>query len=176
MIKVLIRCIITGVIILTLSVSLFSSRIFAQAGTVKAEQKISDTQGGFTGTLNNNDFFGFTSASIGDLNNDGIIDIVVGALADDDGGNNRGAVWILFMNTDGTVNGYSKISDTQGGFTGTLDNDDCFGYAVASLGDLDGDGISDLAVGAYFDDDGGSARGAVWVLFMNNKLYLKVII
>ena len=32
---------------------------------------------------------------------------------------------------------HQKISDTQGGFTGTLDNNDRFGIAAASLGDLD---------------------------------------
>ena len=38
---------------------------------------------------------------------------------------------------------------------------------MAALGDLDGDGVGDLAVGALGDDDGGSARGAVWVLFLD---------
>ena len=50
-----------------------------------------------------------------------------------------------------------KISDTQGGFTGVLDNSDCFGESVAALGDLDGDGVGDLAVGSAWDDDGGDA-------------------
>jgi Ca2+-binding RTX toxin-like protein len=37
---------------------------------------------------------------------------------------------------------------------------------VTSLGDLDGDGVTDLAVGAYRDDTGGMNRGAVHVLFL----------
>ncbi len=55
----------------------------------------------------------------------------------------------------GWVLSHQKISDTQGGFTGILDDEDHFGGEVASLGDLDGDGVGDLAVGAHFDDDGG---------------------
>ena len=61
---------------------------------------------------------------------------------------------------------HQKISDTQGRFTGILDDGDSFGGSVASLGDLDGDGVGDLAVGAPQDDDGGTDRGAVWVLFL----------
>ena len=140
-------------------------------GTVKAHQKISDTVGGFAAILRLEDLFGQSVASLGDLDGDGIVDLAVGASRDDDGGKslraNRGAVWILFLNTDGTVKAHQKISDTVGGFTGILDDGDFFGYSVASLGDLDGDAIGDLAVGAYRDDDGGTNRGAVWILFLN---------
>jgi hypothetical protein len=135
-------------------------------GTVKSHQKISDTEGGFTGTLDDQDFFGESVASLGDLDGDGVGDLAVGATQDDDGGENRGAVWVLFLNSDGTVKSHQKISDTDGGFTGILDDLDFFGGA-ASLGDLDGDGVGDLAVGAFHDDDGGNNRGAVWVLFLD---------
>ncbi|MCH8153535.1 MAG: FG-GAP repeat protein [Planctomycetes bacterium] len=136
-------------------------------GTVKSHQKISDTEGGFTGTLNDGDQFGVSVASLGDLNGGGTNDLAVGAIWDDDGGNNRGAVWVLFLNPDGTVKSHQKISSTEGGFTGTLDDGDWFGISAGSLGDLDGDGVSDLAVGALLDDDGGTNRGAVWILFLD---------
>ncbi|MCH7576041.1 MAG: FG-GAP repeat protein [Candidatus Marinimicrobia bacterium] len=69
--------------------------------------------------------------------------------------------------TDGTVKSFQKISDTDGNFTAMLEDSDYFGVSVATLGDLDGDSVPDLAVGAYFDDDGGNNRGAVYILFMN---------
>jgi hypothetical protein len=144
-------------------------------GTVKAHQKINATEGGFTGTLDASDEFGSSVSAVGDLDGDGVIDLVAGAWQDDDGSPapdaNRGAVWILFLNTDGTVHAQQKISAAEGGFTGVLDDDDVFGSSATSLGDLDGDGVADLVVGAYQDDDGGTPpaaeRGAVWVLFLN---------
>ncbi len=144
---------------------------YAQVGTVKSHQKISDTEGGFFGFgnsfLDDNDHFGRSVTNLGDLDGDGTNDLAVGAFGDDDGGTGRGAVWILFLNTDGTVKSHQKISDTQGGFTGTLNNEDIFGETVGNMGDLDGDGITDLVVGAAGDDDGGSDIGALWVLFLN---------
>ena len=134
-------------------------------GTVKRHQKISNTEGGFTGTLAVADRFGTSVAFLGDHDGDGVGDLAVGAVGDNDG--NGGAVWVLFLNSDGTVKSHQKISVTQGGFTGTLDEFDLFGHSVAFLGDLDGDGVGDLAVGANWHDDGCTDRGAVWVLFLN---------
>ncbi|MCH8904404.1 MAG: FG-GAP repeat protein [Bacteroidetes bacterium] len=151
------------------SLFLFSNLIVAQPGTVSSYQKISDLQGNFTGTLNDFDYFGNAVASLGDLDGDGITDIAVGADADDDGGTDRGAVWILFLNSSGQVKSHQKISDTQGGFTGILSDNDGFGTEVDAIGDLNGDGIMDLGVGASGDDDGGTNRGAVWILFMNTN-------
>ncbi len=136
---------------------------------VESAQKISDTAGNFEGVLDDNDRFGSSVANIGDLEADGVIDLAVGAPQDDDGGTDRGAVWVLFMNDDGTVDIEQKISETEGGLAlfDVLDDDDQFGSAVAELGDLNGDGILDIAVGAPLDDDGGTDRGAVWILFLN---------
>jgi len=134
-------------------------------GTVSSSVKIaSGTNGG--PTLADGDYFGSSAAGIGDLNGDGVPDMVVGATGDDTGGTNRGTVYVLFMNTDGTVSSYVKIaSDTNGG--PTLADDDRFGISTAGIGDLNGDGVPDMVVGAHWDDTGGSYRGAVYVLFMN---------
>jgi len=74
---------------------------------------------------------------------------------------------MLFLNTDGTVKNHQKISDTEGGFAGTLVNDDRLGSSVVDIGDLDGDNITDLAVGTR--EVAANSRGAVWILSLNGS-------
>jgi hypothetical protein len=138
-------------------------------GEVRQKQKIADGAGDFGGNLDDDDRFGNAIADIGDVNGDGIIDLAVGAPNDDDGSNNAGAVWILFMRMDGTVDTWQKISTDAGGFGGNLKADDNFGAAVAGIGDLDDDGIPDLIVGAPAGDESGADRGEIWVLFLDNE-------
>ncbi len=44
------------------------------------------------------------------LDGDGIGGIIVGAQADDDGDNDRGVVWMLFLEPDGTVKSHEKTT------------------------------------------------------------------
>ena len=120
-------------------------------------------------TLTNSDNFGRSVANIGDLDGDGVNDLAVGANGDDDGGIQRGAVHIIFMNTDGSVDSTVEInSSTVNG--PTLTDSDYFGTSVANIGDLDGDGVNDLAVGADGDAGAGSLRGAVHIMIIEGAL------
>ena len=67
---------------------------------------------------------------------------------------------------DGDVKSTVEINDSTTNGP-TLSDGDYFGESVANIGDLDGDGVDDLAVGAHLDDDGGGGRGAVHIIFMN---------
>lgn len=140
----------------------------AAQGEVLWERKISASTGGFSGDLDSYDQFGKSCTPIGDLDGDGIGDLAVGAYRDDDGGLDHGAVWVLFMEADGTVRDEQKISDTAGGFGGELGESGGFGISVSLLGDLDGDGRPELAIGAHGDDDGGINFGAVWIVSLSS--------
>ena len=145
----------------------------AQPGSVLSHQKVSDLAGNFVGTLDNADLFGSAVTGLGDIDGDGVPDLAVGAPGDDDGGSGRGAAWVLLLDPNGNVRSHRKISAIGGGLTGPLADQDGFGDAVTSLGDFNGDGSLDLAVGAPGDDDGGllgSNRGAVWLLFLDPNL------
>jgi len=141
------------------------------AGGVKGSAKISKTQGGLAAPVEADDGWFSSVAGLGDLDGDGVRDIAVGAMTDDDGGNGKGAVHLLLLNANGTVKSQKKISDTQGGFDGVLVTAALFGESVAVFPDLDGNGTVDLAVGASQDKDGAvgtfATRGAVWILFLD---------
>ncbi|HEX6882639.1 MAG TPA: FG-GAP-like repeat-containing protein [Planctomycetota bacterium] len=131
----------------------------AQLGSVQRALVLKPGSGGFVGPLGV-DQFGEALAALGDVDGDGVQDLAVGAPLDDDGGVERGAVWILFLNPDGSVRAEQKISQTQGGFTGLLADEGRFGRKLARTGDLDGDGVPDLAVLSQ-------APNRLWVLLLD---------
>ena len=141
--------------------------------SVKSATKISALFGGLgEGVLDAGDFFGYSLAAPGDLNNDGIQDLTVGAPNDDDGNEDSGAIYNLFLDRSGSVQGFQKISNTAGRLTrgnvGTpLGDGDIFGTAAGPIGDFNNDGLPDIAIGAPQDDDGGNNQGAVWLLSIN---------
>lgn len=136
----------------------------AQNGTVINQRKVSDTTANFTGVLGGGVNFGTGVVAIGDLNGNGISELVVGAY---DAGN-KGAVYTMFMNSVGGVDSFKTITEGVGGFTGTLGSGNRFGYSVGLIGDLDQDNVPDIVVSSELDDDGGSDRGAVWIVYLKS--------
>lgn len=125
--------------------------------------KIANGLGGVTnGDLLAGDQFGSSCALIGDIDLDGFPEIAVGARFDDTGGANRGALHTFSLDANGTVSIFQKFAHGTG--TLTLGNGDLFGSSVTSLGDIDGNGVPDLAVGAT--DEGPGNLGAVHILFL----------
>lgn len=94
------------------------------------------------------DFFGFSVASAGDVNNDGYDDLIIGA-----SGAVNGRVYIFSGQTGDTLYVFN------GEFPG-----DRFGGAVSSAGDVNGDGYDDVIIGARWSDPGGMfAAGTAYV-------------
>ena len=63
-------------------------------------------------------WFGRSVSPVGDLDGNGTLELAVGAVKDGTGGTERGAVWILFTDVDGSVTHQVRIADATGGFTG----------------------------------------------------------
>ncbi len=136
-------------------------------GSVKSTTKISATSGGLAAagvTLSDSQFFGYAVTTLGDLDGDSVQDIAIGARR---GGptNDGGAIFITFLNRDGTVKAVQPITNTEGNLGHTLATTDFFGESATSLGTIDG--APTLAVSNAFDDDGGTNRGAIFILRLN---------
>ena len=132
-------------------------------GSVKQTQKI--TQGSGNGPrLDDYDGFGSSVAPIGDLDGNGAVDIAVGAVRVGPG---HGAAYLLFMNADGTVNKTAVIGHNTPNMP-LLKKNVYFGSSVAGAGDLDGDGVPDIVVGAPGDDSWGEDTGVAYAIFLNS--------
>jgi len=127
--------------------------MLGRAGRVLDARKISDTQGGFTGDLAACGCTFVSADRIGDVDGDGVTDLIVGS--PQGFGGPPGSAWVLFLQADGTVKGHVRIGQASGGFAGTPE--EYFGLAVTGLGDLDGDGTPDMAVGG---------ASSAWILFL----------
>ena len=134
-------------------------------GSEKAVSTI--TRGAFGALINTTDGLGQSIANLGDVDGDNITDIAVGAPFDDDNGTSSGSIMIIFLNADGTMKGFQKISPTTGGFNGDIDAGDWFGFSLAPLGDLDGDMIPDFITGAAEAEGGATKRGELYAIFLN---------
>src|SRR5262249_31948768 len=114
--------------------------------------------------------FGRSLAYLGTVNGHRLL--AIGAPEASGTNASSGVVWILELDSAGAVvpGSARRISNAENGFpSGLLHDGDQFGYALANAGDWDGDGVPELIVGARWDDDGGTNRGAIYILYLNSN-------
>ncbi|HEU4725265.1 MAG TPA: PKD domain-containing protein, partial [Candidatus Eisenbacteria bacterium] len=103
------------------------------------------------------DHFGWSCAGAGDINADGFSDVIVGAYQNDAGGTDAGRAYIYF-------GGASPNNVPDLILTGGPDSE-IFGVAVASAGDVNGDGFSDVIVGADLNSSPGFHAGRAYLFY-----------
>ncbi len=143
---------------------------FIIQGDVARYQKVTDY------TDEADDSIGLSVSRAGDVNGDGIDDLIVGAPGSDE---YIGAAYVIFGKDN---NGFGTAVDNGAGTNRQLIDlssltaaqgfiiqgdvaDDQAGYSVSSAGDVNGDGYDDLIIGAYQGDDGGVDAGEAYVVF-----------
>ncbi len=107
------------------------------------------------------EFTGFGEAlALGDLDDDGVIDLVVGAPRDDTKRNNAGAVHVFW---DASIDGRTT-DDADAVIRGNVSSA-ILGDGVLVLDDVNGDDVGDLVMSQPQASTGGSRSGAVHVFF-----------
>ena len=96
------------------------------------------------------DYSGRSVSNSGDVNGDGLDDLIVGAYGADPNGNSQaGESYVVFGKADGTAVDLSDVTAGDGGFVihgiGEREN---VGDAISNAGDVNGDGLDDLIFGA----------------------------
>ena len=110
--------------------------------------------------------------TLGDVNDDGIDDLILGAAGNI---NTTSTAYIIFGSHDGFAADYNLCNhDGTNGFNVSGSVNSCLGYSVSSAGDINGDGLNDILLGAPCTN---LNTGAAYVIFgkfqlawLNNQL------
>jgi hypothetical protein len=130
---------------------------------------------------------GYSVSAAGDINGDGMSDLIVGGPYHSTGVDEglisvipyqEGIAYVVFGDgayhgtdlEDATTVDLTSLSGGSDGFAIIGGVNDLAGYSVAAAGDFNGDGFDDIAVGAPLDDSllGDADSGAVYLIFGMN--------
>jgi len=135
-----------------------SGSAYLVLGGVSGATSLSGAYAHLTGEARE-DYAGSSVSGAGDIDGDGLDDVIIGAFNSDAGATSAGSAYLVL----GGVSGTASLSDAHAQLTGE-GYDDNAGGAVSGAGDVDGDGLGDVVIGAYRDDDGGDGSGSAYLV------------
>ncbi|NBB15889.1 hypothetical protein GVN21_11030 [Caulobacter sp. SLTY] len=138
--------------------------VFGQSGAVAATRAYTVFTGANGFNFNRQDA-GYDVSAGGDINGDGIDDLVVSHHSSNAGGASSGAAYVVFGKTSGWAStGPLSGLDGSNGFRVVGSGGDFLGQSLEVM-DINGDGIDDLLMGAPGAVAGAADSGAVYVVY-----------
>lgn len=141
-------------------------------GNVSAATAVADGDAIILRGINADDQAGYSISNLGDLDGDGYGDILIGAPYNDDGALSAGSAYIVWgsaieSDADGVIDLGTIAADGTGVVLMSSEASDLAGWSVSNAGDIDGDGIDDILVGAWgmssqYANVGENAAYVVW--------------
>ena len=115
------------------------------------------------------DYSGWSVSGTGDINGDGIDDLIIGAWGAEPNGKSRaGETYVVFGSNEEFAASFnlSTLDGSNGIVFNGIDSRDYSGWSVSGAGDINGDGIDDLIIGAFFADPNDKSKaGETYVVF-----------
>lgn len=147
--------------------------VFGSDAGFDATLNLSALDGGNGFSLNGeaaNDGSGYSVSGAGDINDDGLDDLIIGAWGADSNGIDSGKSYVVFGSTQAfPANVELSSLDGSNGFSLSGEKDTDFsGWSVSGAGDVNGDGIDDLIVGAFNAAPNGNSSGKAYVVYGQN--------
>jgi hypothetical protein len=141
--------------------------VFGQSGTKPIDlSAVAAGTGGFVINAHcRGDLSGLSVSSAGDVNGDGLADLIVGGFRGSQLDNHPGRSYVVFGKADGAAVDLSAVANGNNGFAINFQDNFASAYSVSGAGDVNGDGLADLIVGAlnsnspWVHPDGGSYSG-----------------